>query len=375
MTVAAAVFAIIAGLVALLGLTGKITVPRPWMRTMLAGLPVVAIAGATFGPNGWTLTTVIAMTVAVLAGMLASLIGPAELASPAGHWVAQAWRLTSVLLVGIVLGSAVIRWGSSIVAPMPLISPRDLALVLVVAAVAAAARGGSLRGLVSTGTVILLVLFVLVLLAGFGAGTPGTVAAPLMSVTQPTSTWLFLLVVFVLAASNPALRQIRAEGQSIVPGTIILAVVMLLGLAALLSFSGGYVTLPSFGFGTVAGYIGFASPALSALVGGLVVIVVLAAAVLAYRGVFTTHYSFRGGTAPVDHWWRSRWFVAVVIGVIALVTALYPIPQEPILWLAALFAVSGWVVAWWAGRQPDDADAEGIDPVAVGQGRSESPGH
>lgn len=368
----AGVLAVIAGVVALLGLTGKITVPRAWMRTVLAGLPVVAVSGAAFGTAGWTLTTVVGMTVAVVLGMLASLVGPAELGPPTGNWVAQGWRVTSVLLVGIVLGSVVIRWGASLIAPIPLLSPRDVALVLAVAAVAAAAGGAALRGLTSTGTVILLILFVLVLVAGFAAGTPATLTSPLMPVTQPAATWLFLLVVFVLAASNPALRQVRAEGSSIVPGTIILGVILLLGGVALLAFNGGYLTLPSFGIGTVAGYIGFGSPLLSALVAGLLALVTLASAVLVYRSVFTTQHAFQG-SEHADRWWRSRWFVALVIGVVAVLTAINVIPLAPMLWAAALFVLSGWVVAWWASRNPEKDDA-GVDPVAVGQGPSDSAG-
>lgn len=362
------VIAIVAGLVALVGLTGRRTTPRPWMRTMLAGLPVVAVSGAHFAPGGWTLPIAVGMTLSVVLGMLASMIGPAELQTPTGNWVAQAWRLTSVLLVGIVLGSVVIRWGASIMAPIPLISPRDTALVLAVGAVAAAAGGAALRGLVSTATIILLVFFALLVVVGVVAGKPTTLTDPLLPVDHPAGAWVLFLIGFVLAASSPALRQIRAEGSSVVPGTIALGAVMFVGLVSLLAFNGGYLKLPSFSMGTVAGYLGFRSPIPGAVVCGLMAVVILGAAVLSYRSVLTTHATFRG--EPKPGWWHSRWFTAVVVGVVAVVLAVNVVPLEPILWATALFVLSGWIVAWWAGRSPD-GDASEVDPVAVGQGPSE----
>lgn len=361
----AGVLAIITGIVALVGLTGKVTVPRVWMRTVLAGLPVVAVSGAHFAPGGWNLTIAIGMTLSVVLGMLASLIGPAELSAPTGHWVAQGWRLMSVLLVGVVLGTAVIRWGASLMAPFPLLSPSALGVVLAIGAVAAAVGGAGLRGLVTTATVILLVFFVLVTVAGFAVGTPGLLTDPLVPVSHPVGAWLLFLVGFVLAATNPALRQIRAEGSSIIPGTIILGVVMFIGLVALLSFNGGYLQLPSFGMGTVAGYAGFSSPVPGAVLCGLIAVVILAAAILAYRSVFVTVESFQ---AP---WFAKRWPLALAVGVLAALLSLYAVPLEPMLWGSALFALSGWIVAWWAGRRPADSDA-GVDPVAVGQGRSDT---
>lgn len=370
------ILAVTAGIVALLGLTGTRTVPRTWMRTVLAGLPVVAVSGAHFAPGGWTLPIALGMTVSVVLGMVASLIGPAHLPLPDGHWVAQTWRAASVLLVGIVLGSVLIRWGVSLMAPIPLISPRALAVVLALAAVAAAYRGGALRGLVSTGTVILLILFVLTLAAGALAGTPSTLTSPLVDVSHPAGAWALFLIVFVLAAANPALRQIRAEGHSIVPGTIILGVVTLLGLVALLAFNGGYLKLPSFGMATVAGYAGFRSPLPGAVLCTLMALVVLASAVLLYRSVFTTHRSFHGvgDDEPTigASWWQSGWFSAVVLGILAIVLAVPWVPLEPVLWVAALFVLSGWVAVWWMGRRgsAENESSEGIDPVAAGQGPS-----
>lgn len=76
------VLAVTAGIVALMGLTGRITVPRTWMHTVAAGLPVAAISGAFFAAEGWNLALAIGMTLAVVLGMLASMVGPAELSSP-----------------------------------------------------------------------------------------------------------------------------------------------------------------------------------------------------------------------------------------------------------------------------------------------------
>ncbi len=363
----AGVLAIITGIVALVGLTGKVTVPRVWMRTVLAGLPVVAVSGAHFAPGGWNLTIAIGMTLSVVLGMLASLIGPAELSAPTGHWVAQGWRLLSVLVVGVVLGTAVIRWGTSLIAPFPLLSPSALGVILAIGAVAAAVGGAGLRGLVTTATVILLVFFVLVTVVGFVLGTPGLLTDPLVPVAHPAGAGVLFLVGFVLAATNPALRQIRAEGSSIVPGTIILGAVMLIGLVALLSFNGGYLQLPSFGMGTVAGYAGFSSPLPGAVLGGLMAIVILAAAVLAYRSVFVAVESFHAD------WFARRWPLAVAVGVLAALLSLYAVPLEAMLWGSALFALSGWIVAWWASRNPEKVDS-GVDPVAVGQGPSDSAG-
>lgn len=73
--------------------------------------------------------------------------------------------------------------------------------------------------------------------------------------SHPATAWLMLLVGFVLAASNPALRQIRTQGGSIVPGTVILGAITLLALLSLLSFNGGYLKLPSLSLGIVAGYL------------------------------------------------------------------------------------------------------------------------
>ena len=373
------VLAVTAGIVALMGLTGRITVPRTWMHTVAAGLPVAAISGAFFAAEGWNLALAIGMTLAVVLGMLASMVGPAELSSPTGHWVAQAWRLLSLLVVAVVLGSVVIRWGVTIIAPIPLLNPNGVALVLAVAAVAAAAGAAALRGLVSTGVVVMLVLFVLVLVVGVVAGTPSTLTAPLLAVSHAPSAWLLLLVPFILAATNPALRQIRATGASIVPGTIVLGVVMLLGLVALLAFNGGYITLPSFGFGTVAGYAGLRSPVPGSIIGALVALVVLAAAVVSYRSAFEAIREFRSADAAGSgSWWTGRWATALAVGIVAVLFAVNYLSLDALLVCATLFAVSGWVVAWWSGRRPDPdagsgaveddaADTPEIDPVGVGQ--------
>lgn len=362
----AGLVAVIAGIVALLGLTGRTTVPRAWMRTVMAGLPVVVISGAHFAPGGWNLAIVLGMTASVVLGMLASMIGPAELPVPGGHRVAEIWRFLAIIAVGIVLGSMIVRWGSGLIAPIPLLNPQVVAVVLAIAAVCAAVGGASLRGLITTGTIVMLVLFVLVIVAGVVGGAPSTLTAPLVPVSHPPAAWLLFLIPFLLAASNPALREIRAEGHSIVPGTIILGVVQLLGLVAVLSFNGGYLQLPSFSMGIVAGYIGFASPLPGSVVCALIAIVVLASGVLVYRSALRGTAGLVSGAQIPAGWWTGTWFRSLVVGVVAAVLALTAVPLEPILWVTALVALSGWLVELWSARRADKSEDPQPTPDPVG---------
>lgn len=357
----AGLVAVIAGIVALLGLTGRISVPRAWMRTVMAGLPVVVISGAHFAPGGWTLSIVLGMTASVVLGMLASMIGPAELPVPGGHRVAEIWRYLAIIAVGVVLGSMILRWGAGLIAPIPLLSPQAVAVVLAIAAVTAAAGGASLRGLITTGTIIMIVLFVLVLVAGVVGGAPATLTAPLVAVSHPAGAWLLFLIGFLLAASNPALREIRAEGHSIIPGTIILGVMQLLGLVAILSFNGGYLQLPSFSMGIVAGYIGFASPLPGSVICALIAIVVLASGVLLYRSALRGTAGLVSGREIPAGWWSATWFRAVVVGIVAVVLTLSAVPLEPILWVTALVALSGWIAELWSSRRQAKAPAVADD--------------
>lgn len=373
---AAGLVAVAAGIVALLGLTGQITTPRTWMRTVMAGLPVVAVSGVYFAAEGWNLAIALGMTLSVILGMLASMIGPAELPVPSGHRVSQVWRFLAVSVVGVVLGSMVIRWGAGLLAPIPLLSPQDVALVITVAAVIAAAGGSALRGIVSTGTIILLVLLVLVLVAGVVGGAPSTLTEPLVPVSHAATAWLLLVVGFVLAASNPALRQIRAEGGSVVPGTIILGVITVAALLALLSFNGGYLKLPSFSMGIVAGYLGFSSPVPGAVVCTLIALVVIASGIVQFRSVFHAVGEFVDSPAVPAGWWSATWFRGVLVGIVAVLLAMRFIPLEPILWVTALVAVSGWIVGLRSERGSastgDSSDTpQEIDPMAVGQGPSQ----
>lgn len=350
----AGLIAVIAGIVALLGVTGRLTVPRVWMRTVMAGLPVVAVSGAFAASEGWNLPIVVGMTLAVVLGMLASLLGPAELPVPGGARVAEVWRYLALIVVGVVLGSLVLRWGAGLIAPIPLLSPQAVAMVLVVGALVAAAGGASLRGLVSTGTVIMLILFVLVLIAGVAGGAPATLTAPLVPVSQPAGAWLMFLLIFVIAASNPAVREIRADGNSIVAGTVILGVIQLLGLVAILSFNGGTLPLPSFSLGIVAGYVGFGSPLPGAVVCTLLALVVLASAVVVYR----TALRSAAGLASSGSWWSGVWARTVLVGILALAVASNAISVVQVLWITALVALSGWVVEMWAARRQRSAPAE-----------------
>ena len=135
-----------------------------------------------------------------------------------------------------------------------------------------------------------------------------------MSVSHGAAEWLWLLLGFVVAATNPALRQVRADGGSIIGGTIVVAVVMLLGLVALLSFNGGYLTLPSFSLAIIAGYVGFGTP--------------LPATVL------------------------------------AVLFVLRVVPLEPVLWAVALIAASSWITGWWSARRSRKAPAEATRQAA-----------
>ncbi len=363
--------AIVAGIVALVGLTGRMTTPRTWMQTLLAALPVLAVSGIFTAAHGWNLVAVIVMALAVVLGMLGSLIGPAVLSVGDGHQVARTWQLLSWIVTGVVLAAGVIRWGASLAAPIPLLNPSFLAVVLTVAAVAAAAGAGAFRGIVSTATVIMLILFVLLVVVGVVGGRPGTLTQPLVDVGQSTGMWLQFLVVIVVGAANPALRRIRADGGSIVPGTVIMGLISLISLVLLLSFNGGYLRLPSFGFGTVAGYAG-KSAVPGAILCPLLILVVLGAAVVTLRGVLDSIGEF--APVPGSRWWSSRWAVAAAVGLVTAVLSAYWLPLERALALAAVFVVSGWIVAW---RSSGDDDAEGtaerIDPVAAGRGPSSDP--
>ena len=370
-----ALIAVAIGVVALVGLTGKQTVPRTWMRTFMAGLPVVAVSGTFFAAGGWTLTTALAMTVSVVLGMLASLIGPASLTLPRDHWVAAGWQMLCAAAVAVVLGSGVVRWGASAVAPLELLSPEAVAVVIAVAAVAAAIGGAAQRGIVSTGTVIALVLFLVLVAIGGIAGAPATLADPLVPAAQSTGAWLSCLVTFVLAASNPALREIRSEGGSIVAGTIVTGVLMLVGLVALLSFNGGSMSLPSFSLAIVAGYVGFGSLLPGAVLCVVLSLVVVASAVVQYRSVYSALQAYADTPAGPPGFWRHPVFSALLIGVIAVALSVLVVPLQAMLVAAAVLAVTGWIVAWWTSRTKDsqvhgEAAVAGVDPAPVGQGTS-----
>ncbi|MCB9413174.1 MAG: hypothetical protein H6525_10080 [Actinobacteria bacterium] len=355
---AATFVAVTAGIIALLGLVGKSTVPRNWQRTVMAALPAMAVVGAPFAAGGWNLPVMLGMTAAVVLGMLASQIGPGEFDTVSGDRPGQVWRAFAAVIVAVALGSFVVRWVVSLYVPIPILSPTAVGAVIVVAAVTAAAGGMALRGLLGTATVIVLIFAVLLIVVGAVAGAPSTLTDPLMPVSHSAAQWLWLLLGFVLAAANPALRQVRADGGSILPGTIVVAAVMLGGSVALLAFNGGYLTLPSFSLAIVAGYVGFGTPVPAAVLAVVFTIVAVGSAVGQYVSAMRSLQSMTAGDSAGRGWWRERWALSLAVGVVAVIFVLRIVPLEPLLWAVALIAASSWITGWWSTRRSGRATAE-----------------
>lgn len=345
------------GIVALVGLTGKSSAPRPWARTVMASLPIVAVSGAASASGGWNLPIVLGMVLSVVLGMLASLVGPASLAAPFGNSLAPAWRILTVVVVAFVLACAVVGWATSIAAPLAGLSQNQLALVTTIAAVAAAAGGGARRGLASMGAVIVLALCALTVLGGVVGGAPSLIANPLIAVQHGPWEIALLLIPVVLGATNPALRQVRADGGSIITGTVITAVVMLLGLLALLAFNGGYLQLPSFGLSVVAGYVLFAPAPAGAVLALPIILAGVVSASALFRSALGSLPFLADESVKPTPWWRARWFAALLIGLAASAVAVTEPSVEAMTATAAILAVTGWVIRSRPSRGPEDQPA------------------
>ena len=163
---------LVAGLIALAGITGGDSAARTPGRAFLFGLPVFVAAGATILPFGAVWWSALAMALVTVLGMWLAgrLADRVSVTQPAGAatTVAAARSAVAVLLAAIA-----VRWLAPLIAALAPVSAVTVAVVCISAAVVAAVFGRGRLGLTRTVFIIAIVVAVLLLVIGVALGTPG----------------------------------------------------------------------------------------------------------------------------------------------------------------------------------------------------------
>ena len=337
---AAIVIGVAATVVALLGLLGKPADGRAWpSQVVVLALPLAIIApGFVAGTGmtlGWALVAVVAVLLAVIAGVV--LGRPVAFAEAEARPAAAGLSLVFSGLIALGLAVIVVVWGSHLINSFANLNGHALTLVITAAAVAYALGGRSIAQL--SRLVMVLVILAAVGIAGVGflVGDYSGLTSPLVPVPAvPAAEGLLYAVgVVLIGAGFPVLRVASHDNRRAgLIGAVILALALLVYLLGMMAIYGGAYQLPSL---VINVFAVFTPPLVGAVVCALVTIVAvvvagtcIAAASDAAAAIVPRWYD-AGQTAP------RRW-VGAALGLAVFVAAWLNLPPAAVV---AVLAVLG----------------------------------
>lgn len=334
--ISALIVATVIGVLTTYSLIGRSTTGRGVAPAYLLGFGVLSIAGAGF--DAITLPWAVGIAVSVGLGLLLAPLLPAR----SGPFAAAV-----SMTAGLVMAAGIVRWLVPIAADLSNLDARMLALVVIAAAaVWAVGRTGTWA---RTAAWLSIVVAVLLFVAGIVAGAPGTLTAPLVSPEiNPAASagWLVLVVLFTLQHPSPP-RSL--------PGIGLVVLSLLLGLVGLMSLLGGWLTFPSTGLITVAGYASIATGLPGAVLGVIALVVAVVATGLTMRVVLEPWGRFTNPLPLLSSPGRRIVAVAVLVGMASFA----PVPTALIVAVPAVFGV----VALIADRRAAPPPAVQVQPA------------
>lgn len=366
---------LVAGLIALAGITGGDSAARTPGRAFLFGLPVFVAAGATILPFGAVWWSALAMALVTVLGMWLAgrLADRVSVTQPAGAatTVAAARSAVAVLLAAIA-----VRWLAPLIAALAPVSAVTVAVVCISAAVVAAVFGRGRLGLTRTVFIIAIVVAVLLLVIGVALGTPGRVFNPIVHLPGPgpLGALLGLIGALLAALAHPGLAELgRTAPSSLLRGGIATALIGFASLLGLAMFAGGSLAFPSLPISVLAGYISFAPSIVGAIFAALfaaVMTVVVAASLEAALGSWSAFADDEPGG-----WFRFRPFALLIAGAGVLAVSLVPLSGGWILGTAGVLGALVLLLSLRAGRRAGskagDSDA-GESETGESDGQSDA---
>ncbi len=327
--------ALVATIIAVLGLLGRSEGGLRLGGVVLAAFPLMVLSVAVTAPAGITVGPALIASVAVVVGVLAARL------FAAGSVPGTVRGLTGGALnvaVAVLLAAAVLAWTAPL---MFFIAGANAVVATVVLAVAAGiwAAGGRSTGLVALiGLVVMIVVVILAVAVAAATSPASALTAPMVAVpgNSPIVTIGAAAAIVLIGAANPALRQSETSGRRYAVGAVLAGAITFVFLLACLLLLGGSLQTPAWGLSVLNSYFPPAVVAVAAA--GLTIVAVMAAGLQLRAGVHPWLESVSAESPTPTRWLVAAFATATAAAVVCVLAG---VPAGATVgWLAVLGVVS-----------------------------------
>lgn len=328
-------------IIALFGLLGTMRkVPISTVAHAVGiSLPLVAVCAASSLHRGFTLGYAFLAVGTVLLGvLLAAANGPIRSVPIEGRAVAAGigWFCSGAVLFGVT--GLFVAWIADLISAFTTLNAASATVVLILGSMAVGFGNGAEIGLARLVLIAVISTAVLLLLAGFFAGSVEGVTDPaIFTRSVPFPELIFFSISMVLVGgTHQGLRSLAGENRrNLIVGAVILSVCVLVSMIGLLMLVGGAFKLPSVPLETLVAYT---PPALGALIAGALAVVTAVVVGQTLSRALRTTQSLWPVLVPIRHGVIARLVGCIVLGVILLLIAEWPASPE---WAVPLLAGLG----------------------------------